>query len=252
VSRAMALGLVAVLLLEGCGPGRFMVNKVDQNQPTVEGFRYFLPRPYLLVTNMVIAPTPTVLPSGGGGGGGGAGGGGAGAGGTGGATGGGGSHAATPGTPPGDGTAPSPPIISTVTLQVVWLPDYSQEYAVSVEGGRAGSFNGALQLANGWMLIGVNQQNVSGTAETMQAVSGFLGTLFSAAGLGTAAAGAKAAAAQVVEAQVPPKPFLLLFRINNNNTLEEVSTCRVNELLARAGAGTLVTNPASQCPKPTQ
>ena len=252
MSRAMALGLVAVLLLEGCGPGRFMVNKVDQNQPTVEGFRYFLPRPYLLVTNMVIAPTPTVLPSGGGGGGGGAGGGGAGAGGTGGATGGGGSHAATPGTPPGDGTAPSPPIISTVTLQVVWLPDYSQEYAVSVEGGRAGSFNGALQLANGWMLIGVNQQNVSGTAETMQAVSGFLGTLFSAAGLGTAAAGAKAAAAQVVEAQVPPKPFLLLFRINNNNTLEEVSTCRVNELLARAGAGTLVTNPASQCPKPTQ
>jgi hypothetical protein len=264
--NSLIVWFFALALLQGCSPGRFIVKKVvDDNNP--EGFRYYLPRPYLLITNMTIAQTPPVVPNGGSGGG---------------AqkgegspddTGshkkpdknksGGGGQAGSDGANAGNQGEGGNPVIavpsnqevvavSAVTIAVIWLPDFKHEYAVSVKGGTLGSFNGALQLANGWMLVGVNQQGDSGTAQTVQAVGGFLGTLFAAAGLAPAAhtdTQETKPTVAVVEAEVPSKPFFLLFRIDDNNTLEEVGTCRANMLLVAAASKRLETDYwTAQCP----
>jgi hypothetical protein len=174
----------------------------DPTGDRVEGFRYYLPKPYLLVTNMTVLPTP---------------------------------GASTTPKPESKATAPSgetpdqqkpkdqekskgteQPVKegSVITAQLIWLPDLKRQYAISVRGGRTGSFKGALQLANGWMLVGVNEEFDTKTAETLSAFTGFLGTLFAASGLPTAAA--KGLAAQAAT-PIVREPFLYLFEIDIEN-----------------------------------
>lgn len=197
--------LLLLALMPACAPQHFIVTKATPESK--EGFRYFLPQPYLLITNMTVASTSTTV-----------------------GTPGGGSVGTTTPKMRGDtatgGPKDSLPPLSVVTMQVIWLPDRSREYVVTTDGA-GGSFSGALQLANGWMLTGVNQQSDSKTAETLQALSGMFGTVFSAAGLGTATARFQQGPAP---AAVRPVPFLLLFRINGD-TLVEVSTKGLNALL---------------------
>jgi hypothetical protein len=162
-----------------------------------EGFHYFLPKPYLLVTNMTTLPTP-------------------------------GSQG---GNPSGDGakdtsnksddsskkskdiqdgtgSTAEPPPGSIITVQLLWLPDLDEEYVVKVSGHSIGTFEGSLQLENGWMLTGLNEKTDAKVAETLTAASGLLSNIFSAAGLG-----AKAAKAKTREGKEIP-PFLYLFEID--------------------------------------
>jgi hypothetical protein len=235
--RFLILVPIFLLILNGCSPAQFNVAKIGSSNLNAPGFRYFLPRPYLLITNMAVAPAPattpanptTPKPTGGGTGG---------TGGAGGSTG----DKDAGANPPG---ATSQTAVSTVTLQLIWLPDFDQEYAISIKGGRTGTFNGGIQLSNGWMLTGVNEQNDSGTAQTLTAVSGFLGTLLSASGLPV---GAKSTGTvEVVQVQVPQQPFLLLFRIDDNKTLEVVDTCALTNQLKKVFSVTAPTGYTPGC-----
>ncbi len=113
-----------------------------------------------------------------------------------------------------DSAKTSPTLVSAVTVAVIWLPDLSKQYAVSIKGGRTGTFNGSLPMDGCWLER--TNKNDSGTSKFITAVGGFLGTIFSAAGLG--ASGAKTLPAQEqVQANVPNKPFFFLFEINDDN-----------------------------------
>lgn len=198
-----------LFILGGCTGGHFRVypvpsgDQTDPNVDNVEGFRYFLPKPYLLVTNMTVLPMPGTAPS---------------------------TNPVSKGLP-ARGKTPDQQSLkdliesmgteqpgkesSVITAQLLWLPDLNREYAISVEGGHAGTFKGTLQLANGWMLLGVNEEFDTKTAETLNAFSGFLGTLFAASGLPTPAT--KAPPSLQAPSPVVPKAFLYLFEIDLRN-----------------------------------
>lgn len=209
--KYIALSLAALLVQLGCAAGRFEVHKVDSTSQ-LEGFRYNLPKPYLLVTNMAVSLPASANPA----------------------------AEVSTGTSPGSRKPPkegggtqvaapeAPAPGSVVTMQLLWLPDPSQQYAVSVKGGRSGTFSGKIQLANGWMLTGVNEDFDAKTAETITAVSGLLTGLIKTAG------GVQMLTVPV-SSEHPVKPFLLLFAVNlQDKKLEAVDTSVVDEALKKA------------------
>ncbi len=225
----LLLVFIAVFSTAGCA-GRYVAKKYDPVAKTPpDGFHYFLPKPYLLVTNMTIAsagggaPAPTggdtsTKPKG--------------------TTGTAGAkdaaEKAPPETPP---PAPTPPSGSIVSMELIWLPDLQQEYVIDVKGVGIGTFKGSFQLENGWMLTGLNEESDAKVAETLTAASGLLSNIFSAAGLGAGAA-AKAKTVEV-PAKGPIPPFVYLFAINlqapgEPGSLKKVDTEPLNTLLKAA------------------
>ena len=172
--RALFLSTLASLLL-GCTAGHFRVQQVAGGVPgdppgKVEGFRYFMPKPFLLVTNMTVPPMPAEKSS---------------------------SNEAKQ-------QSDKEQAGSVLTVQLVWLPDPKQQYAVSVQGGRTGTFKGTLQMTNGWMLVGVNQEFDTKTVETLDALTASLKTILTASG----SKGIRADRSPVM------KPFLYLFEVD--------------------------------------
>ena len=122
-------------------------------------------------------------------------------------------------------------------MQLLWLPDLDEEYVVQQSGNSIGTFKGSLQLQNGWMLTGLNEESDAKVAETLTAASGLLSNIFGAAGLG------KPAAARTETAEAPTKgpipPFVYLFAIElpskgAGGTLRKVETKDLNDLLKTA------------------
>ena len=127
-----------------------------QQKKVVKGFRYWTPKPYLLITNMAVAPvkaddTPPPDPC-----------------------------ASEqdkdkkaacekqkkPTTPP----KPEPEEqADKLVAQIIYLP--GEEYTITSRGGGIGTFKGSIQLTNGWMLTGVNQESDAKLAETIEAVA---------------------------------------------------------------------------------
>lgn len=199
-----------------------------------EGFHYFLPKPYLLVTNMTTLPASGSLRGGSPGG----------------SPGGGGAKDdASKGTEGGMPRDANPPPGSIITLQLLWLPDLEEEYVVQVSGHSIGTFEGGLQLQNGWMLTGLNEKSDAKIAETLTAASGLLSNIFSAAGLG-GAAGAKAKTREGKEM----RPFVYLFALDTvGKKLTRIDTNEVMKLLCGdvcSQANEAPAQPSPQTPKP--
>jgi nitrogen fixation protein len=72
---------------------------------------------------------------------------------------------------------------------LVWLPDESQEYAISVESG-LGTVSANGTLANGWNLTSFGEARDSRIPETIEALTGTLATGAAIAAPATAAKGA--------------------------------------------------------------
>jgi len=106
-----------------------------------------------------------------------------------------------------------------------------------VSGSSIGTFKGSLQLQNGWMLTGLNEESDAKIAETLTAASGLLSNIFGAAGLGAAAPKAKG---METPAKGPIPPFVYLFAIElpaksgAGGTLRKVETKELNDLLKTA------------------
>jgi hypothetical protein len=115
--------LISVLLgfiISGCTGGKFIVKKSPTE--TDEGFRYFLPKPYLLISNKIDENSHKI-----------------------------------------DREA-----------KIIYLPNFEEEYSITVLGGTAGTFNGTLKLEDGWKLTQVDQQYDTKTAETINAAASLM------------------------------------------------------------------------------
>ena len=207
----LAAGLGILTLLSGCA-GHFDVRPATQ--ASAPGFRYYLPEPYLVVTNMslreqattVSVPADSAAASAG---------------------------AATPSVASDNlktGKEPDErPDGETLTSKIIWLPDLATPYTITTRGVGIGSFKGSIQLANGWMLTGVNQESDAKVADTLSALSGLVGN--------AASVGTLALAPRAVHREKHP-PFLLMFRIDTKaNTLTPVGTEALKRELAAALAG---------------
>jgi hypothetical protein len=156
-------GCFCALVITGCA-GHFVVKPTTPGA-AAQGFRYYLPKPYLLVTNMTVAPEDTTAS---------------------GAKPADGAAPASPGAAkPKDAAAqakaPSPPG-SVVTVKIIWLPDTANPYTVTIAGAGIGTFKGGLQLTNGWMLTNVSEESDAKIAETVTAVAGLIGSVLSPGG----------------------------------------------------------------------
>jgi len=227
---SMALCLVSYAC-SGCAAHYTATHTEHGSHSPAAGFHYFLPKPYLLVTNMTIASTPA------------SGGTSAGdsdksskpkdttSGGT-------GKEVTEKATPEKPDASTSPTPGSIVTIQLLWLPDMEEEYVVSVSGNSIGTFKGSLQLQSGWMLTGLNEESDAKVAETLTAASGLLSNIFSAAGLGAAAAPKVKAVETPTKGPIPP--FVYLFAIElpgkggAGGSLRKIETSELNELLKTA------------------
>ncbi len=202
--EALSLGAIAFLCI-GCTGGHFRVHPVpggvhgDPSSNQIEGFRYFLPKPYLMVTNMTVTPAPAPRRA---------------------------DQEAGPDRERTSSNKATAQEGSTIAVQLIWLPDTKQQYAISVQGGRTGTFKGGLQLANGWMLVGVNEEFDTKTVETLNALTGALGTIFAASGLPT----------KRVQGAAGLQPFLYLFEIDvENHKLVEVNSDELKKVLKQLG-----------------
>lgn len=72
---------------------------------------------------------------------------------------------------------------------LVWLPDESQQYAISVRSG-LGTASASATLANGWNLVSFGEARDSRIPETIEALSGTLATGAAIAAPATAPKGA--------------------------------------------------------------
>ncbi|HEY0702224.1 MAG TPA: hypothetical protein VGD60_05600 [Candidatus Acidoferrales bacterium] len=136
---------VAAAVLGGCAsvkvvrvdPARVDAPYADANKQQTTGVLFYRPRPYLMVTQGPPAADPK--PSGGS------------------------ARTAKPGA-----TEP------TLSVQIVWLPDYSQEYEIQAHPG-VGSVTFNPTLKDGWNLAGLSATVDSKTAELITAASGMAG-----------------------------------------------------------------------------
>jgi hypothetical protein len=207
---------------------RYVDNK-DPKSKSMEGFRYSLPAPYLIVTNMKFS----VLT---------------------------GSHAAASAESsnptdasktktPADSAKPKPKkqaghgesntpqnptgskpeeALQEVSATLLWLPDPDQTYAINVKGGTLGTFNGTLSLNDGWMVTGVNQSGDTKTVETLTALSGLIGGLLTPA----AKVPKKVEGQQVTTTINIREPFLYIFKIDTKeNKLIKVLSDDLKSLL---------------------
>ncbi len=192
--RGAWLATMSAVVLSGCA-GHLVVRPVTQ--PSDPGFRFYLPVPYLVVTNMALQQEPVTAAT---------------------TTG-----AGASGTGASAGSLPAPIAGEALTSKIIWLPDMATPYAITARGGGGiGSFKESFQLANGWMLTGVNQESDAKVADTLSALAGLTGS---------AAAAAPLALAPGTVRPEQHAPFLLLFRIDTKaNTLTPVQ----NEALVKS------------------
>jgi hypothetical protein len=214
-SKLMSHFLAAALAsLAGCGA------KVDSTplrpDGTVDtskasGIRYYLPKPYLLITELpekLASGTGNPNPNGtklGAGAGGGPGGGGA-------KTGTGEQSQGPSGSQPQSST-PTATASNTsfsastadYSVKLVYLPDYSQPMALTMRAGLFGSVSMAPTLQDGWMLTGMTGSGDNTAAATLLAsVLGGGSSTASGTAAGAAKTAAKAAALGATVAQVSP------------------------------------------------
>jgi hypothetical protein len=172
------------------------------------GIRYYVPKPYLLITelpDMPASPTTTsstlndqTLGAGGGGGGGG--------GGTSTSSNGGQSQSNTPTAPSSDTSFSAS--TANYSVKLIYLPDYSQPMALTMNAGLFGNVALAPSLQDGWMLTSMNgSSDMSAFATLLGSVLGSGGGGASGAKSGTATGGtanAAKAALAASTAQVSP------------------------------------------------
>ena len=204
----VTFGVLAILMSLASCAGHFVVKPTTPGS-TVQGFRYYLPKPYLLVTNMTVVSDdgnpPQSKPAGSSD-----------------------TSSSSKDKPKDNSSSPkeTPQGGSVVTAKIVWLPDTANPYTVSSSGPGIGTFKGGLQLTNGWMLTNVNEESDAKVAETLTAVAGLVSGVLSPGGkvkgLGT---------------ELPKAvPFLYLFEIDpSNHRLTRVDTSPLDEALAHAG-----------------
>ena len=193
--------------MTGCA-GHYVVTPV-KSESTAPGFRYYLPKPYLLVTNMNVA-----------------------------------ADTGTSSSPkPSDTTPPkttseshekevSAPLTdldqsagTVMTVKIIWLPDTSAPYSVTIAGAKLGSFKGGLQLTNGWMLTNVNEESDAKVAETMSAFASLVGSVLSPVG-------ARMNKEEVTPPATKISPFLYLFEIDTaSHELKRVDTSLLNQAI---------------------
>lgn len=182
----------------------------------VHGVRYYLPKPYLLVTELPSAPNPiskTANPgnpaplAAGGGGHGGGGGGGDGGGGNGGGQQGGNSQGTQPQTAAPSSSPADTSFSATMAqyaVKIVYLPDFSHPYALQMSAGLFGTASFAPSLTDGWMLTSLNgSSDNSSMLSAIASMVGGGGSSGGGGGGGKTAAGAAAAGAAALAA-VPP------------------------------------------------
>jgi hypothetical protein len=184
---------------------------------TMHGVRYYLPKPYLLVTELPVAPNPTnasttgngatALAAGKGAAGGGAGGGTGGAGG-GGNTGGNQQGAtsqpqtAAPSSSPADTSFSA--TMAQYAIKIVYLPDFSHPFALQMNAGLFGTASFAPSLQDGWMLTSLNgSSDNSSMLSAIASMVGGGGSGSGGGGAGKTATGAAAARAAPL-ATIPP------------------------------------------------
>jgi hypothetical protein len=208
VRRDRLSATFASILLMGALSGCAAHFVVKPATPTAKGFRIWSPKPYLLVTDMALdSDTPKAAAQNC-------------------------EQLSDPkakeecktkqasGTPQNvkDGSVPP-----KLQVRVIYLP--GDEYAVTSSGGGIGTFKGSIQLANGWLLTGMNQESDAKVAETITAVATLVSKLLPT---GVAVAGTQEAAAPNVAV-----PVFLMFEIDTkNNALKLVDQpgCLVSAL----------------------
>jgi hypothetical protein len=187
------------------------------------GIRYYLPKPYLLVTELPAAPNPPAAPTspGGsnppssgvralakkGGGGGGGGGGdqnqaqnqGQNQGGNGNQP-----QSSTPTAPPSDTSFSA--AMAQYAVKLVYLPDYSQPMALRMRSGLLGTVSAAPTLQDGWMLTSMNGSVASGVPETLQALASIASGVASGGTSSGAGAATKAAKSALTAKLAGPSP----------------------------------------------
>ncbi len=193
---------IFVLVYLGCSAVHYEVKKViDRNQ---EGLRFNRPVPYLVITNMgfgVLSHSQaggSVISSEG--------------------------DRAVAGGNSGTATAePAEKVIATL----IWLPEKRETYAITVKGGRGGTFKGSINLADGWMLTGFSEEGDTKAAEMLSPLTGLISGV-------TSTLAAKPKAATGVQATAQPKSaFFYLFRIDlTNNALKLVNGKEMEDLLS--------------------
>jgi hypothetical protein len=161
--------------------------KDGKDQDLVAGIRYYMPKPYLLITELPVAPTP---PANSGNNNNGGGGGRGGAGGAHGADAAAGDQTQGQSTNTGNGNSPtaSPPAAGATdtsfaasmvsyNVKLVYLPDYASPMALTMNTGLFGTVSAGPALQDGWMLTGVSQSADSGVANTLTAVASIASAL---------------------------------------------------------------------------
>ena len=221
----LATAIGACALLTSCASVTAVPLNRDGTRPWADwlgfgrasGIRYYLPKPYLLVTELPASPNPpptspttggdnkdgskkgnqkaAVAKGGKGGKGGGSGTGGGGTGGSDTQNGNGNQpQTSTPTAAPADTSFSA--AMAQYAVKLVYLPDYSQPMALKVRSGLLGTVSAAPTLQDGWMLTSVNGSSASGVPETLQALASIasgVATGGSSAAGGTAAKTAKSA-----------------------------------------------------------
>jgi hypothetical protein len=198
------LGCVAVLAgaLAGCASVTAIPvdPKTGQAVPgAVPGVRYYMPSPYLLVTE--VPNDPSAGPKGAGGAGGGP-----------------APAAPAPATPTdkkaaddSSGASPSPTTDTSFSMftkqygiKLIYLPDYSRPMVLQQSAG-IGSTTMKPTLQNGWMLTTLDSSADSKVAETLSSVASIIGaTHGGSGGSGGSKSGGAAGGGAAGEAPVPP------------------------------------------------
>src|SRR5579863_4067437 len=180
-STQWLIGVVAGVLISGCTPSvRVTKNPADN----CDGIRYYRPKPYLLIMPAGLVhyqqeKPPAAVPKGS-------------------------AKAEYPGNPSlyGDASTRSSDALRTVAakadadggnkteivasiklveIKLEYLPDFTEEYAISVRPG-LGVAEVGITLQDGWNLTGINQKLDSKFAETLAAAAGIAKTAASAGG----------------------------------------------------------------------
>jgi hypothetical protein len=159
LGRVFAATLVVSGALGGCtsvrvvrvDPAKVHGPYMEGNKAQTSGVLFYRPRAYLMVTQGPAskeqpADKPSILP-------------------------GAGAAPATPLPPPGTGTVDKPAGAGALNVEIIWLPDYSQEYEIQVHPG-LGSVTMNPTLKDGWNLTGLSATVDSKTAELITAATG--------------------------------------------------------------------------------
>lgn len=163
-----------------------------QPDGTVKGIRYFLPKPYILVTELPVTPTPPA--------------------------------STTPtvqdskGTGPQTGTAATPQAsvptaaatdtsfsasMTSYSIKLVYLPDFSHPMALQENSGLFGNVSLAPSLADGWMLTSLTSANDSGGSAALAAVASLVGGAIGGATTGGVSKAAGEAAQRTHTVSIP-------------------------------------------------